>query len=93
MKIKLIEEFNPIDKTPKIWLVSLGKGEKAICKICGIEIKINDYCYFDKSDKIFNCLNCVRDGLTEDKIKTGSVVPLIMDTFSRNVYTVKLAEE
>lgn len=86
MKLRIENEYNPVDKTPKTWILKLEELEP-ICKICSN--KLEEYCYFNKKFKVFNCLDCVRDGMLYDK-KTGSKIPLIMDTYSGNCLTVKL---
>lgn len=88
MMLQLIEEFNPIGKTPKIWCGKLEKDEKAICKICGIEIQ-DEYCYYDEERGLFNCLRCIREGKV-DGIKTGFKIPLLHDRNLCNTKTIKL---
>ena len=88
MLIQLIEEFNPIDNTSKIYHGKLEKEERAICKICSTEIQ-DEYCYYDEERGFFNCLRCVREGKIEG-LKTGFKIPLLHDRNFCITKTIKL---
>lgn len=68
--------YNKINK-----LIIEPKDPKPFCKICGQPILNNDYCWYSKTHKIFNCSNCVYE--TEiDGITTGEFLPSVHHTFN-----------
>jgi hypothetical protein len=82
MRIHIEQKFNQLAKTPKTHILLIEEtDEQPTCRICGKSINDNDWCWFCKEKKLFNCSDCCEDGEIQG-IKSGYKLPKLHNLFT-----------